>query len=303
VGCALFGIYAAILAGMKRMFRESRVRVRGRGGGIILFLLLVFIVLSIMQFFFLLVRLILSRNRELRADAIAVRLTRDPLSLSEALYSISMGWRGMGRIDENLEPLFIINPVKAAVDEKEGLFADLFSTHPPIKKRIAILAQMAHADVSRIEEGVAAREGRRIDASAGVLKGSPYTCPKCVKGFVEEDYEGVIARRCLSCGGILVEKDKIERIIIRREKGFDERIKKLAEITQKDGIRRVAFGSKETSLSSLKCPRCAAAMVKNFYTMAYLVEVDECYPCGLIWLDKDELEILQYLIEERKVAQ
>src|SRR3989338_4724288 len=128
VGCALFGIYAAMLAGLGKIFREGRVRSSGKSsGGIILFLLLVYLVLNVMQFFYNLIRLFVSRDRELRADAIAVKLTRDPVSLSEALYSISRGWRGMGYIDRNLESLFIVNPARSEVDEKEGLFADLLS--------------------------------------------------------------------------------------------------------------------------------------------------------------------------------
>jgi heat shock protein HtpX len=162
IGCSLFGIYAAMLNGISRMFGSGgRVRAHGRGGGVIFFLLLVYIILSIMQFFYNLIRLFESRDREFRADAIAVRLTRDPLSLSEALYAISRGWRGLGYIDHNLEALFIINPVKKAVDEKEGFWANLMSTHPPISKRVAILAEMAHADVKNIQEKVISQEKLR----------------------------------------------------------------------------------------------------------------------------------------------
>jgi len=34
-----------------------------------------------------------------------------------------------------------------------------------------------------------------------------------------------------------------------------------------------------------------------FYTEVYHVEIDKCFSCGLIWFDRDELEVLQYLIE------
>lgn len=166
VGCALFGIYAAMLAGIGKILKEGRARSSGRssGGSIILFLLIVYLVLNIMQFFYNLIRLLVSRDRELRADAIAVKLTRDPISLSEALYAISRGWRGLGCIDRNLESLFIINPVREPVDEAEGFLSDLLSTHPPVSKRIAILAAMARVDVKNIQENVIAEEKLR-DAS------------------------------------------------------------------------------------------------------------------------------------------
>jgi len=43
-------------------------------------------------------------------------------------------------------------------------------------------------------------------------------------------------------------------------------------------------------------------MMRGFYTMAYLIEVDRCSFCNLIWFDRDELEMIQYMIENKKVA-
>jgi len=43
--------------------------------------------------------------------------------------------------------LCIVNPTAAMLDETEGFWADLISTHPPIQKRIDILLAMAHTDI------------------------------------------------------------------------------------------------------------------------------------------------------------
>ena len=48
----------------------------------------------------------------------------------------------------------------------------------------------------------------------------------------------------------------------------------------------------------LDCPLCARKMQRRFYSLAYGVEVDVCIYCGIIWFDKDELEILQYMVEQ-----
>ena len=53
--------------------------------------------------------------------------------------------------------------------------------------------------------------------------------------------------------------------------------------------------------SLLKCPKCRTSMMRGFYTMAYLIEVDTCNMCNLVWFDRDELEMVQYLIENKKV--
>ena len=39
-------------------------------------------------------------------------------------------------------------------------------------------------------------------------------------------------------------------------------------------------------------------MLRKFYSLAYLVEVEQCWACGLTWLDRGELELIQYLYEE-----
>jgi len=305
VGCALFGIYAAMLAGLGKIFREGRIRSSGRGGGgIILFLLLVYIVLNIMQFFYNLIRLFVSRDRELRADAIAVKLTRDPVSLSEALYAISRGWRGLGYIDRNLESLFIINPAREPADEAEGFFADLLSTHPPVSRRMAILAAMAHTDVKNIQEDVIAAEKLRniTRLNAGeepVIGPSSFNCPKCGQALTDVEYEGATVHKCGLCEGVLVENDRIPRIMIREERGFNERLIKMAELAQRDGFKRAQAEKNDKTKSYLKCPKCGSYMVKDYYTFSSAVEVDRCYLCKNIWFDKDELEIAQYLKENK----
>jgi len=67
----------------------------------------------------------------------------------------------------------------------------------------------------------------------------------------------------------------------------------MAELTQRDGLGRIRNKVRAEDITYLKCPKCAASMVRNFYTMAYLVEVDRCDACGLIWFGRDELEMLQ----------
>ncbi|MFH0940390.1 MAG: zinc metalloprotease HtpX [Candidatus Omnitrophota bacterium] len=159
VTCALAEIYEEgsthLASGLKRM--------RGRGSGV---LVLVYIILVIMRFFSSLIRYFISRQREYRADAVAVRLTRDPLSLAEALKLISSNWRGSGAQGERLQSIFIMNPVPSALDEKEGLFSDMFSTHPPIKNRIGILLNMAHLDEKSLEENL--KNFKRVSPVADV---------------------------------------------------------------------------------------------------------------------------------------
>ena len=101
-----------------------------------------------------LVNMFISREREYRADAAAVRMTRNPVALAETLYLLSRNWRGAGFIGSGFEMLCIVNPMATALDETEGVWADLMSTHPPIQKRIDILLKMAHMDIAALDAKV-----------------------------------------------------------------------------------------------------------------------------------------------------
>ena len=150
---SLFGVYDAMLRGMERLFAEDDVNFsygirRGRVGGLVFLVYGLLLITGTMSLF---LRMFISRQRELRADAVAVRLTRDPLSLAQALYAIAYRWRGGGLAVDQLSAIFIVNPNFEQLDEDEGLWSDLFSTHPPVQRRLKILLGMARSDLAQLE--------------------------------------------------------------------------------------------------------------------------------------------------------
>lgn len=80
-----------------------------------------------------------SREREYHADAYAVELTRNPNGLTRALRKIAGTRSRLRGATRGTAHLFIVNPLRRRVDEGESRWADLFSTHPPIDHRIALL--------------------------------------------------------------------------------------------------------------------------------------------------------------------
>lgn len=71
-----------------------------------------------------------SREREYLADASAAHLTRYPEGMISALKKLDTHSRPMKHQNPATEALFINNPLK------KGMLSNLFSTHPPIEKRI-----------------------------------------------------------------------------------------------------------------------------------------------------------------------
>ncbi|MGH7826504.1 MAG: M48 family metallopeptidase [Candidatus Binatia bacterium] len=84
-----------------------------------------------------------SRQREYLADATAVEFTRNPLGLAKALEKIRDAAMPFHKATRGTAHLFFVNPLRRRVDNRDGKLADLFSTHPPINRRIMLLHAMA----------------------------------------------------------------------------------------------------------------------------------------------------------------
>lgn len=82
------------------------------------------------------IQLAVSRQREYLADATSSMTTRNPEELARALEKLEQYGRPMRKQNTAMAHLYISNPLKP------GLLSGLFSTHPPLKARIARLRQI-----------------------------------------------------------------------------------------------------------------------------------------------------------------
>jgi heat shock protein HtpX len=149
---ALFGM-ATLLSDVARRglyyggggSRSSRRERGGGGGGIVMLVLFVLWVLVALLAPLLtrMLAMAVSRSREYLADASGAELTRNPLGLASALRKIAAASEPTRLIRQGSAHLCITDPRGRAVNEREGGGADLFATHPPIGRRIAILENMA----------------------------------------------------------------------------------------------------------------------------------------------------------------
>jgi heat shock protein HtpX len=367
ITCSLFGMYSEALTQFTKMVSshkpntsplfEKETHKDAITMGVLsipIFILLFFIDLGSQ-----LLNMFISREKEYRADAAAIRLTRNPLSLASALYRIGTHWRGAGSMGERVRPIFILNPQYSKLDEKEGILATMFSTHPPLVRRLKIILSLAHADLDMIAEQMEKKHrmstqtepveiGIRFMAQRDDQWHGPYTtlqlqtlewlqpttklkidgqhdtllaqeiptltyffrkrdepiwkirriCPTCREWLIPQEYEGLYLWRCAYCNGVLTEKSKLPRIFVREEKGFTERVQRIASVIREETkIKHPRFSLLLETMGARRCPKCGDLMVHKFYSYAYHVEIDECQKCKVIWFDADELEILQCLIE------
>ena len=142
------GISAFLSDLLFRVLTSSRPRSssgNNNGGANAFYLVVIIMALSLALFSFLiapLLRFAISRTQEYRADATSAIITRNPGALARALEKVSKDSR-VEALDNmpSVGALCIADPL----DNHKRLFdslAGLYSTHPPIKKRIAALKIM-----------------------------------------------------------------------------------------------------------------------------------------------------------------
>jgi Zn-finger nucleic acid-binding protein len=71
---------------------------------------------------------------------------------------------------------------------------------------------------------------------------------------------------------------------------------------QKENVNGIVKQISRDPKTMYRCPHCddeRRRMVRRFFSEVYRVEIDQCMECGHMWFDKNELEVLQYLIEEQ----
>jgi heat shock protein HtpX len=141
----LVGLVALIADWMLRMTywgggrRRSN---RNEGGQLQIVFFIIGLLLAILSpIIAQLIQLAVSRNREFLADASGASITKNPEGLARALEKIASDREPLEAANKATAHLYIENPLKNLHDSR-GLFASLFSTHPPVEERIKILRGM-----------------------------------------------------------------------------------------------------------------------------------------------------------------
>lgn len=114
----------------------------GGGAGPLALVAIVFIVVA--PILSRLLATAVSRQREYLADASGVEITRNPSGLARALTRISQSHSPLERATQGSAHLFISDPLERKLDDRESFLAGLFSTHPPMGRRIERLTRMGY---------------------------------------------------------------------------------------------------------------------------------------------------------------
>ncbi|MBP7653138.1 M48 family metalloprotease, partial [Candidatus Dependentiae bacterium] len=292
--------------------RKSLFSDKGEGESISfnLHTFLIYGVLVAAQVIIKLLNVTISRNREFFADYKAVEYTRNPMALAEALYKISESRisKNIG-LHQNLSALFIVPPESFSINEKKGLIAELFSTHPPVKERIDKLIEMAGMSVKYFYFDKGRKDyiknKKNIESDTYIDGSKNETCKSQVNNvenssgegnkdkeekqmyyvYNQDKWEGPFEKNCLFSLQYLM-PDSYVNIAGRDTVG------RLTEILPE-------FGFLENKSSETACPRCGemgGTLVKIKYEY---VPVEKCRRCsGYLVHTNKVIRILNRSIEQ-----
>lgn len=123
---------------------RTKRRDRDRGPATVVFFAVWLVAILLAPIIAQALAMMVSRNREYLADASGAELTRNPIGLARALEKLESASAPTPAINRGSAHLCIVDPLVRQVNAREGFWADLFASHPPMSSRIAALRAMAY---------------------------------------------------------------------------------------------------------------------------------------------------------------
>ena len=117
-------------------------------------------------------------------------------------------------------------------------------------------------------------------------------CPNCKATLRTIEYEGIRIDTCDGCAGEWLDGAELGHIVNAREARFDEQERQAIAAAAK--ITGVALARADRDL---ECPRCAVRTDAINYAGDSGITIDRCPRCRGFWLDAEELETVQMLVE------
>ncbi len=256
----------------------------GRGGAPPV---LVYVAVVFSSFVMHLLSMLLSREREILADASAAELNRNPTALARALYKAHLKSTFIGDFSLTYSPMFIVAP-KLSSDEEERFFSRLFNSHPPVMRRIKLLAQMAGLSSAKIIEQVWKSRKMRETAQGVLLsfdeiltkadrssEPRPWPSPEADRAWLIQDASGKW-QGPLELGELLRFSTFTPLKRVRNlQDDIEAPAREFSEVRR--GLQRM--GKKKPANPSLqdRCPRCGVPLAETFYEG---VDIRSCRKCG-----------------------
>ncbi len=265
---------------------------------------LVYAALTISTLIMHLLSTLVSRQREVLADAAAVEFSRNPRALARAIYKAHLKNSFVGDFNIAYTPLLIVPPQSTGITD--GFFSRLFNTHPPLMKRIRALSNMVPARPAQIIQEVweihKSREKARLvlhsreeiqAQKAGRIESNSTSEEEGKIWLIQNQdggWEGPYTLADLLLLDFFLPSRWIRNIQERVEASASE-FPQIRKATQRWGKQKKQKGFRQND-----CPRCHIPLRDNFYEG---VPLKICPECGGKLIDA---AVMDRIIARKEVA-
>jgi Zn-finger nucleic acid-binding protein len=118
-------------------------------------------------------------------------------------------------------------------------------------------------------------------------------CPRCQSplGAVETDGEQI--QQCAACKGEWLSSGELQRILQHHDEVFTA-----DEIASIQGVNQEILTAEKDDHDELDCPNCTGVRMEHFnYGDTSGIILHRCLQCNGIWMDKDQLEKVEALVD------
>jgi len=217
---------------------------------------------------------LLSREREILADAAASEISRNPATLARTLYKAHLKSSFVGDFSLTYSPLFIVAPAALTSDDEEGFWSRLFNSHPPLMRRIKLLAEQAGLRPAQVIEQVwesqKLREGARVLVHAHEEGGSPVApIPDEPAGAGQQKvwriqdqsgkWQGPFGLDEL----VLLPYFSVMRRVSNDQEAVEAEAREFPQV--RTGLRNLGKKRPVDPSTQNRCPRCRIPLIESFY--------------------------------------
>ena len=118
-------------------------------------------------------------------------------------------------------------------------------------------------------------------------------CPRCNSVLHSVEYDGQTVEVCPDCKSEWLFAGELQKIAEHHNEVFMPE-----EIASLDAVNKEIFTAEKDDHNELNCPVCENVQMEHFnYGETSGVVLHKCTECGGIWMDKDQLEKIEELVD------
>ncbi|HZL12897.1 MAG TPA: zf-TFIIB domain-containing protein [Verrucomicrobiae bacterium] len=118
-------------------------------------------------------------------------------------------------------------------------------------------------------------------------------CPRCNSVLNPVEYDSQKVEVCPSCKGEWLFADELQKIVEHHDEVFTPE-----EIASLDAVNKEIFTAEKNDKDELNCPACGDVRMEHFnYGDTSGIILHKCAECGGIWMDKNQLQKIEELVD------